>query len=77
MWPDGREIAAEGVCEGTIALSELGDRGFGYDAVFVPDDGDGRSFAQMSESEKNEISHRARGLRALLKALQNPDLTAS
>ncbi|MEY2580545.1 MAG: XTP/dITP diphosphohydrolase [Ilumatobacteraceae bacterium] len=77
MWPDGREIVAEGVCEGTIALSELGDRGFGYDAVFIPDDGDGRSFAQMSESEKNEISHRARGLRALLKALQNPDLAAS
>ncbi len=77
MWPDGREIAAEGVCEGTIALSEVGERGFGYDAVFVPDDGDGRSFAQMSDSEKNEISHRARALRALLEALQDPETADS
>ena len=44
VWPDGRELAVEGVCEGTIATTELGDRGFGYDPVFVPDDGDGRSF---------------------------------
>jgi XTP/dITP diphosphohydrolase len=77
MWPDGREIRAEGVCEGTIAVSELGDRGFGYDAVFVPDDGDGRSFAQMSDTEKNGMSHRARALRSLLQALQDPDLAAS
>jgi XTP/dITP diphosphohydrolase len=69
MWPDGREIAVEGVCQGTIAASELGDRGFGYDPIFVPDDGDGRSFSQMSDGEKNQISHRARALHALLKAL--------
>ncbi len=69
MWPDGREIAVEGVCQGTIAASELGDRGFGYDPIFVPDDGGGRSFSQMSDSEKNQISHRARALHALLKAL--------
>lgn len=77
MWPDGRELGAEGACEGMIAVSELGDRGFGYDAVFVPHDGDGRSFAQMSDAEKNEISHRARALRALLQALQDSDLAAT
>ena len=74
VWPDGHELAVEGVCEGTIAITELGDRGFGYDAVFVPDDGDGRSFAQMSDVEKNQISHRARALRALLAALRDSEL---
>jgi XTP/dITP diphosphohydrolase len=72
MWPDGRELAVEGVCEGVIAATELGDRGFGYDSVFIPNDGDGRSFAQMSDTEKNLISHRARALAALLEALQQP-----
>ena len=70
VWPSGRELAVEGVCEGTIATTELGDRGFGYDALFIPDDGDGRSFAQMSDAEKNTISHRARSLKALLEALR-------
>lgn len=69
VWPDGRELAVEGVCEGTIATGELGERGFGYDALFIPDAGDGRSFAQMSDAEKNAISHRARALGALLTAL--------
>jgi XTP/dITP diphosphohydrolase len=69
-WPDGRELAVEGVCDGVIATSELGDRGFGYDPVFIPDDGDGRSFAQMSDAEKNSLSHRARAFAALLEALR-------
>ena len=71
VWPDGRELAVEGVCAGTIATAELGERGFGYDSVFIPDDGDGRSFAEMSEDEKNAISHRARSLSALLTALRD------
>lgn len=71
VWPDGREVAVEGVCKGVIATTELGDRGFGYDSVFIPDDGDGRSFAQMSDVEKNQISHRARALHALLEALRS------
>jgi XTP/dITP diphosphohydrolase len=68
-WPDGSELAAEGVCEGTIAEQERGERGFGYDLVFVPDDGDGRTFAEMSDGEKNALSHRARALRNLLSSL--------
>jgi len=76
-WPDGREIAVEGVCRGTIADRELGDRGFGYDPIFVPDDGDGRSFSEMSDIEKNQISHRARALHALLEALQGRDFAPS
>jgi XTP/dITP diphosphohydrolase len=70
-WPDGRELAVEGVCEGVIAGSELGDRGFGYDPLFIADDGDGRSFSQMSDAEKNTISHRARALNGLLEALRS------
>jgi XTP/dITP diphosphohydrolase len=74
VWPDGHELVVEGVCEGTIATTELGDRGFGYDPVFIPDDGDGRSFAQMTDAEKNQISHRARALRALLTALRDSEV---
>ena len=51
-----------GECEGTIAESERGAHGFGYDSLFVPNDGDGRTFAEMSSAEKDEISHRARAM---------------
>jgi len=70
VWPDGRQVAVEGVCRGTIADRELGERGFGYDPLFIPDDGDGRSFSEMSDAEKNHISHRARALHALVEALK-------
>jgi XTP/dITP diphosphohydrolase len=69
VWPDGRELAVEGVCDGTIAVAERGDRGFGYDSVFVPADGDGRTFAEMGADEKHAMSHRGRAFRALLAAL--------
>ena len=69
MWPNGDEIVVEGVCEGHIAKAEMGDAGFGYDSIFIPDDGDGRSFAQMSADEKNVMSHRARAFSALPGAL--------
>lgn len=68
-WPDGSELLAEGLCVGTIALAEQGERGFGYDAVFVPDEGGGRSFGEMSEHDKHAISHRGRAFRNLLAAL--------
>ncbi|MEZ5218218.1 MAG: non-canonical purine NTP pyrophosphatase [Ilumatobacteraceae bacterium] len=68
-WPDGRELAVEGVCPGVIATEERGQRGFGYDAVFIPVEGDGRTFAEMSEDEKHAVSHRGRAFRALLAAL--------
>lgn len=67
--PDGSEIVVEGVCEGRIAFADRGDRGFGYDALFIPSDGDGRTFAEMSDAEKNEISHRGRAFVALAAAL--------
>jgi XTP/dITP diphosphohydrolase len=69
VWPDGEETVAEGVCEGTIAEHERGERGFGYDPVFVPAEGDGRTFAEMTEDEKHDLSHRGRALRNLLTML--------
>jgi XTP/dITP diphosphohydrolase len=68
-WPDGAELAVEGTVEGHIALEGRGERGFGYDPVFVPDEGQGRTFAEMSAEEKHEVSHRGRALRALAAAL--------
>ncbi len=67
--PDGSETVVEGVCEGLITLTERGARGFGYDAVFAPRDGEGRTFAEMSDAEKNAISHRGRAFVALAAAL--------
>jgi XTP/dITP diphosphohydrolase len=64
-WPDGSETIAEGVVSGVIASAHRGNGGFGYDPVFVPDDGDGRTFAEMDSTEKHAISHRGRALRAL------------
>ena len=69
LWPDGKEIICEGVCEGSIASGQRGDRGFGYDSVFVPAAGDGRTFAQMSVEEKHQYSHRAIAFRLLAKQL--------
>ena len=68
---DGREIIAQGVCEGSISVAELGERGFGYDAIFIPSLGDGRTFAQMSIEEKHLLSHRGLAMRALAKSLED------
>lgn len=64
-WPDGREVVADGVVEGHIALAPRGDGGFGYDPVFVPAGGDGRTFAEMTGEEKAAVSHRGRAFAAL------------
>lgn len=54
----------EGECEGVIATEESGTGGFGYDSLFRPAEGDGRTFAEMPADEKNRISHRGRALDA-------------
>ena len=69
---DGTVIHADGTCNGTIALAERGDNGFGYDSVFIPNDGDGRTFAELSSDEKNAMSHRARAVVALRELLPTP-----
>jgi len=68
-WPDGREVAVRGEVEGVIAAAPAGAGGFGYDPVFVPTEGDGRTFAQMAAAEKHAISHRGRAFAALVEAL--------
>jgi XTP/dITP diphosphohydrolase len=66
---DEVEVVRSAVWEGTILPAERGDGGFGYDPLFVPADGDGRTAAELSADEKNAISHRGLAFRALAEAL--------
>jgi XTP/dITP diphosphohydrolase len=71
-WPDGREIAVEGVVNGTIAEVAKGQGGFGYDPVFIPDEGDGRTYAELADESaaaKHRLSHRGRAFEALARQL--------
>lgn len=65
VYPDGREITAEGFMRGSILEKPRGKCGFGYDPLFLPSDEE-RSVAEMSDEEKNLISHRADALKNLL-----------
>lgn len=62
----GHLTCFDGVAEGTIATERRGASGFGYDPVFVPAEGNGRSFAEMTADEKNAISHRGRATAKLI-----------
>lgn len=64
-WPDGRELQGVGTVEGVVADAPAGDGGFGYDPIFRPAGGGGRTFAEMAPEEKDALSHRGRALRAL------------
>ena len=66
--PEGELTLAEGYMYGTITSDRRGERGFGYDPLFVPL-GETRTVAQMTDEEKNAISHRANALALLLKKL--------
>jgi XTP/dITP diphosphohydrolase len=67
----GEERTFEGRCTGTMAPAPRGAGGFGYDPIFVPDDGDdGRTMAELTQAEKDAISHRGRAARALLEHLR-------
>ena len=70
-WPDGRQVIAEGVVEGSIAITPRGNNGFGYDPVFIPSDNPDRTLAEMTNKEKNAISARGRAFRQLLKELMS------
>jgi len=67
-WPDGSVFAVEGVIEGTLVFPPRGDRGFGYDPIFVPE-GDDQTFGEMDPDAKEAISHRTRAFAALKAAL--------
>ena len=70
-WQDGTETIAEGVVEGVIADRPSGAGGFGYDSVFIPTAGGGKTFAEMGDEEKNAISHRGAAFRSLKEHLNN------
>lgn len=65
---DGKEMFFEGKCEGVITTERYGNKGFGYDPVFIPK-GYGESFAEMSKEDKNKISHRGIATRKLIEYL--------
>jgi XTP/dITP diphosphohydrolase len=67
-WPDGTEMSADGTLQGTITDAPRGTNGFGYDPVFVPR-GETRTYAELTDAEKNAISHRGRAVRWLRKLL--------
>jgi XTP/dITP diphosphohydrolase len=64
-WPDGREVAATGSVDGVIITDARGTYGFGYDPVFEPTEGEGRTFGELLPVEKHALSHRGRAFRAL------------
>ena len=67
------EHVVEETTSGTMAAEPKGTRGFGYDPVFLPDDApDGRTMAELTDDEKDAISHRGRAARALLQWLSRP-----
>ena len=70
-YPDGATVAAEGVVEGAVTTEPRGRGGFGYDPVFAPAEGGGRTFAELAPAAKHALSHRGRALRALLELLNS------
>lgn len=68
--PHGNEHLFEGIVEGEIMQEERGERGFGYDSLFKPE-GKEKTFAEMTDDEKNNISHRYRAVMALKNFLEN------
>lgn len=68
VFPNGDIISTRGECEGTIGYKELGEGGFGYDPVFMVD---GKSFAEISDEEKDKLSHRGKALNLLLEKLND------
>lgn len=69
-WPDGSEAVGVGVVEGSITTEARGDQGFGYDPVFAPVGGNGRTFAEMSSEDKHRLSHRGRAFEQLAAILR-------
>lgn len=64
-WPDGHTETILGQAPGTLTWPPRGEHGFGYDPMFVPDAGDGRTFSEMPHAEKERISHRTDAFRQL------------
>ena len=68
-FPDGSELVAKGVVEGEIAEEPRGEEGFGYDPIFIPDGGGGRTFSELPPEDKHALGHRGIALRTLARLL--------
>lgn len=73
LFPEGKEIRAEGYIEGIISYEEKGDKGFGYDPLFIVPDRN-KTFAELESNEKNAISHRGVALELLKSKLKEAGL---
>lgn len=73
VYPDGKELVTEGRTYGKVLHEEQGDGGFGYDCIFESDDLK-KSFGLATAEEKNAVSHRFRGLQAMLKLWQAEEM---
>ena len=71
------QFTVTGMVPGQISTRERGDGGFGYDPMFIPDEADGRTFAQMPSEEKNQISHRRRALETMARIIAKEIPTVS
>jgi len=65
--PEGKPVSFVGEAMGRIAISARGNNGFGFDPIFEPEEGDGRTFAEMKMVEKNSVSHRTKAVCAFAK----------
>ena len=65
IYLDGNELFFEGVCNGVVSTNIRGENGFGYDPIFIPNGGDGRTFSEMKMEEKQQFSHRGNALEAV------------
>ena len=72
VFPDGRELVAEGNTHGEILMEEVGDGGFGYDCIFMSEDLK-KSFGVATAEEKNRVSHRFRALQKMLEIWQEQE----
>ena len=66
----GNEYRFEGLCKGTIIAKRRGEKGFGYDSVFIPEGSD-KTFAEMEMEEKNIYSHRRKAVDKLVEFLKS------
>ncbi len=76
VWPDGRSECFEGRINGDIVWPPRGDKGHGYDPIFMPK-GDTRNFAEMPEDEKNAISHRGLAVRKLIAFFEKSGISSA